>query len=213
MQALQFLAQGETLAGFLLIALFHPLLEGLDAFLERVEQLAETLLAGFGKALLALVEDLPGQLGELRPQVVTGRLQVGHALFMGLALLPQFSFQAGAVGIQAAQFGILALAFLVPGQQGFPGALAFDSKQLGLAAQGRQFGLLGGVELVELAIFLAAVVQLHGQTVLGQLGIGQALFEQGAFGLQGSELALLLPDQAQEGHGGDEQADQQVGDI
>ncbi|MCY1446319.1 hypothetical protein D9M71_628750 [compost metagenome] len=40
LQALQLLAQGEAFAGFLLIAFLHPFLEGLDAFLERVEQLA-----------------------------------------------------------------------------------------------------------------------------------------------------------------------------
>ncbi|MCY1281530.1 hypothetical protein D9M70_303400 [compost metagenome] len=213
LQALQLLAQGEAFAGFLLIAFLHPLLEGLDALLERIEQLAEALLAGFGETLLAFVEDLPGQLGELRAQVVTGCLQVAQALFVGVALLPQLGFQAGTLGGQAAQLGLLALALLVPGLQRLAGALALDAEQLGLTAQGRQFGLLGGIEVAELAVLLAAVIQLHGQAVLGQLGVGQAFFEQGLFGLQGGKTPVLLPGQAEQGYGGGEKADQQVGDI
>ncbi|MNF85263.1 hypothetical protein D3C84_676510 [compost metagenome] len=118
---------------------------------------------------------------------------------MGVALLPQLGLQAGTFGGQAAQFGLLALALLVPGLQGLAGALALDAEQLGLAAQGRQLGLLGGIEVAEFAVFLAAVVQLHGQAVLGQLGIGQAFFEEGLFGLQGREAPVLLPGQAEQG--------------
>ncbi|MOA65585.1 hypothetical protein D3C78_1920300 [compost metagenome] len=67
LQALQLLAQGETLTGFLLVAFFNPFFEGLDSFLQRVEQLPQALLAGFGKSLFALIEDLPGHLGKLCP--------------------------------------------------------------------------------------------------------------------------------------------------
>ncbi|MDT4848748.1 hypothetical protein FQZ97_828480 [compost metagenome] len=182
-----------------MIAFLHPFLEGLDAFLERVEQLAEALLAGLGETLFAFVEDLPGELGELCTQVITGGLQVAQALFVGVALLPQLGLQAGTFGGQAAQFGLLALALLVPGLQGLAGALALDAEQLGLAAQGRQFGLLGGIELAEFAVFLTAVVQLHGQAILGQLGIGQAFFEQGLIGQQGGKAPVLLPGQAEQG--------------
>ncbi|MCY1182414.1 hypothetical protein D9M73_229730 [compost metagenome] len=66
LQALQLLGQGKALAGLLLVAVFNTLLKRLDALLERVEQLAETLLAGFGEALFTLVKDLGRHFRELR---------------------------------------------------------------------------------------------------------------------------------------------------
>ena len=70
LQALQLLAQGEAFASFLLITFFHAFFEGLNAFLQRVEQLSEALLAVFGKPRLALVEDLRGHFGKLRTQLI-----------------------------------------------------------------------------------------------------------------------------------------------
>ncbi len=65
LQALQLLGQGEALAGLLLIAFLDALLERLDALFERIEQLPQALLTVFSKPLLALIEDLASQLGEL----------------------------------------------------------------------------------------------------------------------------------------------------
>lgn len=93
LQALQFLGQRETLASLGLITFFHAFFEGLNAFLERIQQLAEALLAGLGKALLALIEDLPGQLGKLRAQFIARALQVVEALLVAFLLLAQFGVQ------------------------------------------------------------------------------------------------------------------------
>ena len=71
LQALKLFGEGKALTGFVLIAFFDTLLEGLDTFLERVQKLAQPLLTGFGEALLTLVEDLAGQLGKLRTQFVS----------------------------------------------------------------------------------------------------------------------------------------------
>ena len=70
LQALQLLAQGETLARLGLITFLDAFFEGLNALLQRVEQLAQALLAGLGKPLLTLIKDLPRQLGELRAQLI-----------------------------------------------------------------------------------------------------------------------------------------------
>ena len=194
-----------------------PLLAGLWAWQRRLaraereqallqERLEHAQLTQAG--LTAQLDDCRAELAEVSEIKVEQQSELA-----GLRRENELLQQERQIAREAAQFGILALTLLVPGQQGFPGALALDTEQLGFAAQGCQFGLLGGIEVVELAIFLATVVQLDGEAILGRLGIGQALFEQGLFGLQGSELALLLPGQAQEGDGGGEQADQQVGDI
>jgi hypothetical protein len=107
LQALQLLGQREALAGFSLIAFFHAFFKGLDAFLQRVEQLPEALLTGFGKTLFALIEDLAGQLGELRAQLVSRALQVGEALLMAFLLLAQLGTQGGRQCIETTQFGFL----------------------------------------------------------------------------------------------------------
>ena len=95
LQAFKLLGQRETFTRFVLVAFFHALFEGLDTFLEWVEQLAEAFLAGFGKALFTFVEDLPCQLGELRAQLVPRALQVGKALLMAFLLFAQFGTQRG----------------------------------------------------------------------------------------------------------------------
>ncbi len=89
LQAFKLFGQGKAFTRLILIAFFHTLFEGLNAFLERVEQLAQAFLAGFGKTLFALVEDLPCKLGELRAQLVTRALQVGKALLMAFLLFAQ----------------------------------------------------------------------------------------------------------------------------
>ena len=74
----------------------------MDAFLQRVEQLAEAFLAGLGKALFALIEDLSGQFGELRTQLVTRTLQVSEALLVAVLLLAQLGAQGRRQRIEAA---------------------------------------------------------------------------------------------------------------
>jgi hypothetical protein len=105
LQALQLLGQREALAGFSLIAFFHAFFKGLDALLQRVEQLPQALLTGFGKTLFALIEDLSGQLGELRAQLVSRALQVVEALLMAFLLLAQLGVERGGLGIETTQFG------------------------------------------------------------------------------------------------------------
>ncbi len=114
LQTLQFLAQGETLARFLLVAFLHPLLERLDALLQWIEHLPQALLAGLGETLFALVEDLSRQFGELCPQLVAGRLQVGQALLVAFLLLAKFRSQRSPFGSQATHFLFPALALAGP---------------------------------------------------------------------------------------------------
>ena len=66
LQTLQLFAQREALTGFLLVTFFNALFERLDALFKRVEQLAQTLIAGLRKTLFALIENLAGQFRKLR---------------------------------------------------------------------------------------------------------------------------------------------------
>jgi hypothetical protein len=137
------------------------------------------LLAGLGEALLALVEDLGGHVGELGAQGVASFLQVFQALLMAFLLLAQLGLQARGLRLQAAQFGFTVGAFQAPGVGGVAGIVAVDLQQLQLTALGGQLGLLDGVGFAEVADFVAAGLQLRLQAFLGQLGGVQALFEQG----------------------------------
>src|SRR5690606_5202086 len=100
LQTLQLLAQGKALARLLLITFVNTFLERLDALLQRVEQLTEALLAGFGEALLTLVEDLRRQLGELRTQLVARALQVIEALLLVVAVSLQLGRQGRALWVR-----------------------------------------------------------------------------------------------------------------
>src|SRR5690606_15957234 len=148
LQALQLLGQGEALARLVLIALLDTLLKRLNAFLERIEQLAKALLTGFGKTLLALIEDLSGQFGELRTQLIAGGLQISQTLLVMLLLLAQFGTHAGTLAFQATQLLFLVGALLRP----FAGALLRRftrlAKQFALTPQGGQFGLLPAIVLL-----------------------------------------------------------------
>src|SRR5690606_7700309 len=95
LQPLELLGQREPLARLVLVAVLDALLERLDALLQRIEQLSQALVTGIGKALLALIENLPSQLGELCTQLVTRALQILQALLMGVLLLTQLSGEAG----------------------------------------------------------------------------------------------------------------------
>ena len=100
LQPLQLSGQGKALAGLVLIAFFDALLEGLDALFQRLEQLSQPLMGGLAEALLTLVEDPAGELGELRAQFVARGLKVGEALLMRVVLLAQFGVQRGMGGAQ-----------------------------------------------------------------------------------------------------------------
>ena len=197
LQALQFLAQGETFAGFLLVTFFHPFLEGLDALLERVEQLAEVLLAGLGEALLALIEDLGGHFGELGAQFITGALQVIEALLVAVLLLTQLGFKGRATGIEATQLGFAGTALKIPGMGRIAGVVAVDLQQVQLTGLGGEVGLLDRVGLAEVADLVAAGVQLRLQSFLGQQCAVQALFLQGQLRL--AIRLSTLPAQQQRG--------------
>ncbi|MNE27986.1 hypothetical protein D3C80_1214100 [compost metagenome] len=199
LQALQLLAQREALAGFLLVAFLHTFFEGLDALLERVEQLAEMLLAGLGEALLALVEDLGSHVGELGAQGVAGFLQVFQALLVAFLLLAQFGVQTCGLGLQAAQFGFAVGTLEVPGVGGVTGVVAVDLQQFQLTPLGGQLGLLDGVGFTEVADLVAAGIQLRLQAGQGQLGSIEALFEQGLLALPRTLAALHLHDPTQAG--------------
>src|SRR5690606_24186212 len=66
LQAFELLGQGKPLASLALVAFLDALLERLDALLQRIEQLPQAFVTGLGETLLALIEDLPSQLSELR---------------------------------------------------------------------------------------------------------------------------------------------------
>ena len=198
LQTLQFLGQRKAFAGLGLVTFFHTFFEGLNAFFQRIEQLTEALLAGFGKALFTLVEDLARQLGELRPQFITRTLQIIEALLMALLLLAQFGVQRSRLRVETAQLGLLVGALKVPGVGGVTGVVTFYLQQLDFAAQGCQFCLLGGVGLAEVGDFIAAGFQLRVEPVLRQLRHGQPLFQQRHLRLPVACPTLQLPGQSQQ---------------
>src|SRR3989344_1171260 len=175
LQTLQLLTQGKAFTGFLLIAFFHTFFEGLDALLERIKQLAELLLAGLGKTLLALIKDLPGQFSKLRTQLIARALQVAQALLMAVLLFFKFGAKGRTLGIQTADFSFLLFALIAPSLSGFAGDLPLLLEQVGFTTQRRQFSLLIGLDLADLGDFLAAIIQLRRQAGLGQLRIFQTL--------------------------------------
>src|SRR5690606_16377175 len=204
--ALQFLAQRETLASFLLITVLDAFFERLNALLEGIEQLAQPLLAGLGETLLAFGEDIAGQLGKLRTQLVARALQILQTLLMSLLLLVQLRRQGRTLGTQPAQFAFLVFAFGEPGLLVGTGALLVQRQQFALATLGCQFGLLRGIVLGQFSEFLTALVQLAAEHVLSQQGGVGALLENCRFSAQPRQLALLLPRQAEQGQRGQQQA-------
>jgi len=82
------------------------------------------LLAGLGEALLALVENFGGHVGELGAQRVTGLLQVFQTLLVAFLLLTQFGLKAGGLRFQPAQFGFTVGTFKVPGVSCVTGVVA-----------------------------------------------------------------------------------------
>src|SRR5690606_18532413 len=103
------------LAGFLLITVLDAFFERLDALLEGVEQLAQALMTGLGKTLLALGKDIAGQLGKLRAQFVARTLHILQSLLVGLLLLVQLRRQGRTLGTEPAQFAFLVFALGEPG--------------------------------------------------------------------------------------------------
>ena len=68
---------------------------------QRLEQLSQPLMAGLAEALLTLVEDPAGELGELRA-VRRARPEGRRALLMRVVLLAQLGVQRGMGGAQPA---------------------------------------------------------------------------------------------------------------
>ncbi|MNP29512.1 hypothetical protein D3C76_1225400 [compost metagenome] len=132
---------------------------------------------------------------------------------MTVLLLAQFGIQAGAVRIQASQFGFFGRAFEVPGMGGVAGIVTFYLQQLDLTAHGGKLGLFGRVGLAQVADFIAASVQLRLQAILGQLGRGQALIEQRPLGQRQRKAPLQRPGQPQARQCGCQQAQQNTGQI
>ena len=177
MQPLQLLAQGEAFPRLGLIAFLDTFFKGLDALLQRVEQLSQPLLAGFREALLTLIEDLSCKLGELCPQLVSRTLQIVQTLLMTFLLLTQFGMQRSRLGIKTPQFRFFCGALQVPGVGRVSGIVAFDLQQLDFATSGGKLGLPGGVGLAQVADFIAARIELSVQAVVGHVGGGQTLLQ------------------------------------
>ncbi len=140
-------------------------------------------MTGLGKALLALIEDLPGQLGELRTQLVASRLQILQALLMGLLLFVQLGAQARVGGAQRTQLGLLRIALGMQIVEGFPSLQALGLQPLRLPAQGRQLGLQQRTRFGEVGLLLLAALQLSAEPLLRQRGLPQALVEQRLLGV------------------------------
>ena len=178
LQTLQLLGQRKAFARFGLIAFLDAFFKRLDALFQRIEQLPQTLLTGFGEALLALVEDLAGQLGELGTQLIPRALQVTETLLMAFLLLTQLGVQRGGLSVQATQLNVFAGALNVPGMSGVAGVITFDLQQFDFTAQGGEVCLLGGVGLPQISDFVASSFELGIQPILCQVGHGQTLFQQ-----------------------------------
>ena len=193
LQTLQFLAQGKALARFLLITLIDALLECLDALLEWVEQLAEALLAGLRETLLALIEDLRRQFGELGAQLVARALQIVEALLLVIAVFLQLGSQRRTLGGEPTQFGFVAFAMLIPGLRRLTGNLPLLLQQLVLTTQAGQLGLLLHLDLADLGQLGATGIELSQQTGLAQLRMLQAFLQQRLLALRASQPALQGP--------------------
>ena len=213
LQTLQLFAQREALTGFLLITFFNALFERLNALFKRVEQLAQTLIAGLRKTLFALIKNLAGQFRKLRAQFISRPLQIAQTLLMAFLLLAQFGAQTGSLSAKVTQLGFFLCAFQVPGVGSITRVVALYLQQFDLAAQCRQIGLLGRVGLSQVTDFIAAGVQLCAQTVLSQLGHIQALFEQVQLGLMPAGAPLQLPDERQQRHACQRQAQQNTAQV
>ncbi|MNN00062.1 hypothetical protein D3C81_1126450 [compost metagenome] len=213
LQALQLLGQGEALAGFLLVAVFNPLLERLDALLERVEQLPQVLLAGLGEALLTLVEDLGRHFRKLGAQLIPRALEIVKALLMAFLLFTQLGAQGRAVGIQTAQFGLAGAAFDLPGMGSVTGVVTVDLQQLQLTGLRRQRRLLGRIGLAQVTDFVATGVELGEQAFLGHLRTAQTLLEQGRLRLTGGLPSLLGKHPSQARHCGHHDTQHDAGQI
>src|SRR5690606_19243435 len=156
------------LAGFLLITVLDAFFERLDALLEGVEQLAQALMTGLGKTLLALGKDIAGQLGKLRAQFVARTLHILQSLLVGLLLLVQLRRQGRTLGTEPAQFAFLVFALGEPGLLVGAGALLVQREQFAFAPLGSQLGLLRGIVLGQFGDLLTALIQLAAEHILGQ---------------------------------------------
>ncbi|MNI45363.1 hypothetical protein D3C73_997850 [compost metagenome] len=171
------------------------------------------MLTGFGKTLLTLVEDLARQFSELGTQLVSRALQVIKALLVTFLLLTQLGIQRDGLRIQATQLGLLAGALDVPGMGRVTSIVTFDLQQFDFTAQRGQFSLPGGVRLPQVGDFVATGFQLRVQAILGHLGHGQALFQQGDVRLRMARPALQLPGQCRQRQCGPRQTQQYAGQV
>ena len=213
LQTLQLFAQRETLASFLLIAFFDAFFEGLNPLFQRIEQLPQLLLAGLGKPLFALIEDLPGQLGELRTQFITRPLQITQALLMAVLLFAQFGAQRRTVRVKTAQLGFFAGTFQVPALSGFMGVIALLTQQFDFTAHRRKVSLFGRIGVAQVTDFVTAGVELGAKAILSQLRSTQTLVEQRRVGLLLRQPPLQLPSQGQQGQCRASKAKQQAGQV
>ncbi|MNF76695.1 hypothetical protein D3C84_588150 [compost metagenome] len=175
--------------------------------------MTEALLAALGEALLAFVEDLPGELGELRAQLVARALYLLQALTVALLLLAQRRTQRRPLGGQVAQFLLALLALLLPLLRRLGGLLPLDAEQLYLAAQRRGFALQAQQQAL-LALALATrQLQPAGQFAAGLLAAGQALLEQADLLLGPTALLLQGPQQRGQRQGRSDNTEQQAGQL
>ena len=181
LKALQLLAQREAFARFLLITLLNALFKRLNALFEGVKQLPQALVTGLGKALLALIENLAGQLRELRAQLITRTLQITETLLMAFLLLTQLGRLRSHLGIKPAQFDFLLRPLKVPGMGGIPCVVTLNLQQLNFTAQCGQLGLFGGIGLAQITDLVSTGIQLRVEALLGQLRHAQPLIQQRAF--------------------------------
>ncbi|MNX97872.1 hypothetical protein D3C86_1302550 [compost metagenome] len=197
LQALQLLGQGKALTRFGLIAFLDAFFKRLDAFLQRIEQLPQALLTGFGETLLTLIEDFPRQLGKLRTQLVSRALQVVEALLMAFLLLTQLGVERSGLRVQTAQFSFFAGTFDIPGVSGIARIVTLDLQQFDFTAYGGEVRLFGGIGLTQISNLIATRFKLRVQAILRQMRRSEALFQQRRLGLCGARPALELPGQYQ----------------
>ena len=135
-------------------------------------------MAGLGKTLLALLEDLARQLGKLRPQFIARTLKIFQALLVGFLLFVQFGCNPGVSGAQRAQLGLLSIALGLQVIKGFAGFQALSLQPFGFPPQHGGFRLQRRPGFMQVGLLLTTGFQLRAEAFLRHDRLTQPLVQQ-----------------------------------
>ncbi len=111
-------------------------------------------------------------------------------------------------GAQPTQLSLLSVTFGLQVSDDFNICGTLCALQFGLAAQGRQFGLLLGLDAAHLGELDSASFQLDREPLMGQRCLPEPFIEHGLLGLTGGQTALQINAQRSQCQHAERQADQ-----